>query len=85
MGIGIKTGKTIKWWIKSSEDPRWNWEGTTTLNRGGGPPVEVVLKLEEFRDVLGETPEDLDWGYSASITPSKGGEKKDERVKNKYP
>lgn len=59
---GIKIGQTIKWWVRSDSDPRWNCDGVATMKVGGGPPGCVVDTLEDFRIEYGPVPEDLEWG-----------------------
>lgn len=59
----FKLGQQVQWWIRSEENPLWNCEGLSVLRPGGGPPQELVLTIEDMRAELGETPDDLDWGY----------------------
>ena len=50
------------WWLKSKIDPRWNCGGEGIVG-GFVKPPEVEKKLEELRELYGEPPEDLEWGY----------------------
>lgn len=60
----FKAGETVRWWIRSNEDPRWNSDGTATIRLGGGPPREIILALERMGSDFGDHPTDLEWGYS---------------------
>jgi hypothetical protein len=59
----FKLGQLVGWWIRSEENPLWNCEGTSALHPEGGPPQELVLKIEEMQAELGSAPDDLSWGY----------------------
>ena len=59
----IKVGETVRWWVRSTEDPRWNNEGLATIRLGGGPPSEIVMALHQLEQNNGDKPEDLTWGY----------------------
>jgi hypothetical protein len=59
----VNLTQQVEWWIRSDQNPLWNYEGKSTLRPGGGPPQELVLKIEDMRSELGEPPEDLGWGY----------------------
>jgi hypothetical protein len=59
----VNLTQQVEWWVRSDQNPLWNCEGKSTLRPGGGPPQELVLKIEDMRVDLGEPPEDLGWGY----------------------
>lgn len=60
----VNLTQQVEWWTRSDQNPLWNYEGKSTLRQGGGPPQELVLKIEGMRSELGDPPEDLEWGYA---------------------
>ena len=59
----VNLTQQVDWWIRSDDNPLWNAEGKSILNPGGGPPQDLVLRLEDMKTELGEPPDDLGWGY----------------------
>ncbi|MBU1179802.1 hypothetical protein KJ885_02585 [Patescibacteria group bacterium] len=51
------------WWIRSKKDPRWNADGQSLFVSEGEMPQECKEKLEEFKKIYGEPPDDFEWGY----------------------
>lgn len=49
-------------WLRSEEDPRWNFEIRACVG-GFEMPKECKDKLEELKKKLGKEPKDLKWGY----------------------
>jgi hypothetical protein len=49
-------------WLRSKEDPRWNFE-TRAYVGGFEMPKECKDKIEELKKKLGKPPRDLEWGY----------------------
>lgn len=51
------------WWIRSASDPRWKASGHSDIVGMFMRPPEVDSKLSELTKVLGDPPDDLEWGY----------------------
>jgi len=61
MGM-IKLCSEGSWWLRSKEDPRWNYEGSGTVG-GLIIPSECKDKIKELKKRLGTPPDDLEFGY----------------------
>lgn len=59
----IPAGSKLWWFIRSTQDPRWNHHGTAISRVGGGPPCVLVDKLDELVSLHGNPPEDLEWNF----------------------
>ena len=60
--MGMFGPKMGSWWISSKEDPRWNDSGKGFCGGFTIPPAasEAVNRL---KDLYGEPPKDLEYGY----------------------
>jgi hypothetical protein len=63
MEVGIFGPVPGTWWIRSESDPRWSDTGSAQVG-GFMRPSEVDRAIERLRKELGgEPPADLEWGY----------------------
>jgi len=60
--MGIGSARKGTWWLGSEKDPRWNRSGKTLI-AGLKMPKECEQTLEEMKSLLGEPPDDLEYGY----------------------
>ena len=51
------------WWLRSRSDPRWNSNGRSACVSGFSMPTECKAKIEELKGIIGNPPEDLEYGY----------------------
>lgn len=63
-GLGSVLGK---WWIRSKSDPRWNREGRGEVGGLYDKPPAVRRTIFYLLQILGEPPEDLEWGYEKDV------------------
>ncbi len=49
-------------WLKSEEDPRWNWKAEGQVGMFS-KPTKLQKKIEEYKEKYGNPPDDLEWGY----------------------
>jgi hypothetical protein len=57
--MGISEGT---WWVRSESDPRWNFEGRALVGMYG-KPSGVDIHIAKMTPLLGDPPQDLEWGY----------------------
>ena len=50
------------WWLRSESDDRWNCDGKALVG-SFMMPEECKQKIEALKKILGDPPEDLEWGY----------------------
>jgi hypothetical protein len=58
----IKFLREGTWWVRSESDPRWNASGRAKVGMYGKPDA-VDIKVAEMVALLGDPPDDLEWGY----------------------
>jgi|WetSurSiteA1Bulk_404760.scaffolds.fasta_scaffold274599_1 hypothetical protein len=57
----VNPTQQVSWWIRSNEDPRWNYEGFSPAALNA--VRDVAVALESMKKDMGDPPADLDWGY----------------------
>ncbi len=63
MGIlGDAICREGEWWLRSRKDPRWNCSGSGYVG-GFCMPPDCKQRVEELKKILGEPPDDLEYGY----------------------
>jgi len=52
------------WWLRSESNPKWNCKGYSSRVGGFVMPKECEERIKELEIILGEMPEDLEYGYN---------------------
>ena len=60
--MGMFGPKPGSWWIRCKSEPYWNASGTSYVG-GFVMCPEAEEALEKLKELYGEPPADVEWGY----------------------